>query len=68
MDDPKTIEGKARVRQKYDRLFYWYIPLMACFAVVIALAAVDWNLKGLVMLFPGVGFGVVIGVLLRDVP
>ena len=62
------IEGKARRTQKYDRMFFWYVPLMAVIMAAIFLNASGWHWPFLAFPLPGLLIGMVLGVLLRDVP
>ena len=64
----KQIEGRATRVQKYDRMFFWYVPACAIFLAGLGLAAMDWNWIALGMIVPGVMIGVVLGVVLKDVP
>jgi CHASE2 domain-containing sensor protein len=63
----KQVEGKARRVQKYDRMFYWYIPLVGIGGIGLGLALTGWNwLAATCILIGGMGIGVVLGVLFRD--
>ena len=64
----KQIEGRATRVQKYDRMFFWYVPAGAIFMAGLGLAAFQWNWLVLGMMIPGAMIGMVLGVLLRDVP
>lgn len=65
----KQIEGRATRVQKYDRMFFWYVPSGAIFLAVLALLGFPqaWPQIGL-GLFAGLMLGIVAGVLLRDAP
>lgn len=65
----KQIEGKSRRVLKYDRMFFWYVPLLSVFPIFLGLAATNWHWGGIACaVFGGIGIGGVLGVLLRDVP
>lgn len=65
----KQIEGRARFRQKYSRMFFWYVPLISVIGFLLMMPTIDWDwLTGIAFLIPGIGIGGVLGVLLRDVP
>ena len=65
----KQIDGKARRVQKYDRMFFWYVPACAAFIGWLGYAGAP---SAWVQVSLGVAAGVlvggVLGVLLRDVP
>lgn len=65
----KQIDGKAKRVVKYDRMFFWYVPLMALFPIGLGLAASGWNWVAIgCAVFGGLAIGAVLGVLLRDTP
>lgn len=64
----KQIDGKATRRPKYDRLFFWYVPLVSIILTLILLNATGWDWRLLAFMIPGIGIGGVLGVLLRDAP
>lgn len=69
MPEPKIIEGKARRVLKYDRMFFWYVPLGGVLLAGLAFWGYPsaWPQIGL-GIFAGIGIGGVLGVLLRDIP
>lgn len=64
----RQIDGKATRVQKYDRMFFWYVPVCAVVLAGIGWAAFDWNPLALGMMVPGAMIGAVLGILLRDTP
>jgi len=64
----KQIDGKATRRVSYDRMFFWYVPLMSVALALILLYVSGWQWHLLAFAIPGIGIGGVLGVLLRDVP
>lgn len=68
--DPKTIEGKATRRQRYDPMFFWYVPLVSAVLFGFTFYASGWDYRlAFGFGFPCLAIGVVIGVSrFRDVP
>lgn len=65
----KTIEGKARRRQHYPRMFFWYLPVLCVGWIGVALYYLDWDWGTVLFVgWPFLWLGVIIGVRFRDVP
>lgn len=63
----KQIEGKAYRRQRPDRMFYWYVPLMSAVLTGILLHVNGWQWHLLAFIIPGIGIGGVLYALLSQV-
>jgi len=63
----KQIEGKARRHQRFDRMFFWYVPLMSLVMAGILLNASGWQWHLMAFSIPGFGLGYVLCALLTQV-
>lgn len=69
MVEPKIVEGSARRRPRYPRMFFWYVPLLAVLWILLLLHLSGYDFRSVLGFgIPFLLIGIVIGVRFRDVP